>query len=156
MGRHWRGWFRWCWWWNGVCGDSGVTYDFCGSPMVIMPLEKIRLGWLEGEQGGVVAWVKCYGRSWWGILQCGLRDLKQHRFEHSWGSQQRCTKCRLRSVHRGGPYVAPRRCLASTDIFQCFSAGIRAGNQYILRKGNVHIICQLGWMDRDMKGSLES
>ena len=112
---------------------------------------------MEGEQGGRGGG----GSSVMGgadeescNADCG--DLKQHRFEHSWGSQQRCNKCRLRSVHRGGPYVAPRRCLASTDIFQCLSAGIRAGNQYILRKGNVHIICQLGWMDRDIKGSLES
>ena len=150
---------------GGGCGDIGGELVFVVIVVKYMIFVVVlrglchwnRLGWVGRRARGEGVW----GSSVMGgadeescNADCG--DLKQHRFEHSWGSQQGCTKCRLRSVHRGGPYVAPRRCLASTDIFQCLSAGIRAGNQYILRKGNVHIICQLGWMDRDMKGSLES
>ena len=80
---------------------------------------------------------------------CG--DLKQHRFEHSWGSQQRCTKCRLRCVHRGRPYVAPSwNQIFFTVCLQVFMLAINTK----IRKCVYHLPTWMdGWMNRDMKGS---
>ena len=50
-----------------------------------------------GREGG-----ECYGRSWWAILQCGLRRSQATQVWTFLGLTEECTKRRLKSVHRGG------------------------------------------------------